>query len=322
MTNRRHFLRTAIAGGALAGLASPSHAGIDHLPLARTFIGQEKFNTLLAKAVAGEWRKLPPGQRMARIAEDLRGIPYVGYTLEIDDKVECPSVNFRGLDCWTFFEAVLCFSRMLERARRTWTPQDLLREIQWTRYRAGTCTGNYLERIHYLNEWFIDNEARGNLTDITRQLGGAERLTGRLSREMTVLWKSYRYLKHNPDLRAGMAKIEAQVNQLPVFYIPKSRVAGIESKLAPGDIAGIVTNQQGGVCSHVGLIVRDTDGKSRFMHASANYKKVVVDNTLSAYLNAFKSHAGVIIARPRPVADEITSRSTYAANLKRLSGQA
>ena len=42
---------------------------------------------------------------------------------------------------------------------------------------------------------------------------------------------------------------------------------------------------------HVGLIVRDSAGKARIMHASATYKKVVLDNTLSAYLNAFKSHA-------------------------------
>ena len=53
-----------------------------------------------------------------------------------------------------------------------------------------------------------------------------------------------------------MARIEAKVNALPVWYIPKADVAKIESKLMDGDIAGIVAKDQGGVCSHVGLITK------------------------------------------------------------------
>jgi hypothetical protein len=34
------------------------------------------------------------------------------------------------------------------------------------------------------------------------------------------------------------------------------------------------------------------------MHASATYKKAVVDKPLHEYLNAFKSHAGIIVGRP------------------------
>ena len=241
----------------------------------------------------------------------------MGYTLEIDDRVECPSANFDGLDCWTFFEIALGMARLLERPKAVYTPGDLLKEIQWTRYRAGLCTGNYLERIHYLNEWFIDNEARGNVKDITRALGGAVRLKGRESREMTVLWKGYRYLRNNPSLRPQMARIEAKVNELPVWYIPKADVAKIESKLADGDIAGIVTRDQGGVCSHVGLITR-TNGQARFMHASKNHRQVVLDQTISQYLNAFRSHAGLIVARPLSTGREVTSRSTYEANLRSL----
>ena len=208
-------------------------------------------------------------------------------------------------------------ARLLERPKAVYTPGDLLKEIQWTRYRAGLCTGNYLERIHYLNEWFIDNEARGNVKDITRALGGAVRLKGRESREMTVLWKGYRYLRNNPSLRPQMARIEAKVNELPVWYIPKADVAKIESKLADGDIAGIVTKDQGGVCSHVGLITR-TNGQARFMHASKNHRQVVLDQTISQYLNAFRSHAGLIVARPLSTGREVTSRSTYEANLRSL----
>lgn len=318
MITRRSFLALAAAGLAVP----PSHtlAGIDHLPLSVSFKGTERFNAIVAKAVAGNWRALPIGTRMGRIGRALIGVPYVGYTLEIHDRTECPSCNCNGLDCWTFFEAVLGMARMLERPQQTYTPQHLLREIEWTRYRAGRCTGNYLDRIHYLNEWFWDNGARGNIRDITRALGGATQLSGRRSTEMTTLWKSYRYLRNNPSLRPGMAKIEAVVNSLPVWYIPKDRVARIESKLGEGDIAGIVTKYQGGVCSHVGMIVKDSSGQSLFLHASKNHKKVTTEGTISSYLNRYGSHAGLIVARPLPVSSEVRDTATYRRNLATLRG--
>ena len=311
---RRRFL--LLAAAAAAGTPA-AQAGIDHLPIDTTFKNVERYHRIMTKARAAGWGQIPIGPRMALLGRECLGIAYVGYTLEIDDRVECPSANFDGLDCWTFFEIALGMARLLERPKAVYTPGDLLKEIQWTRYRAGLCTGNYLERIHYLNEWFIDNEARGNLKDITRALGGAVRLKGRESREMTVLWKGYRYLRNNPSLRPQMARIEAKVNELPVWYIPKADVAKIESKLADGDIAGIVTRDQGGVCSHVGLITR-TNGQARFMHASKNHRQVVLDQTISQYLNAFRSHAGLIVARPLSTGGEVTSRSTYEANLRSL----
>lgn len=311
---RRRFL--LLAAAAAAGTPA-AQAGIDHLPIDTTFKNVERYHRIMTKARAAGWGQIPIGPRMALLGRECLGIAYVGYTLEIDDRVECPSANFDGLDCWTFFEIALGMARLLERPKAVYAPGDLLKEIQWTRYRAGLCTGNYLERIHYLNEWFIDNEARGNVKDITRALGGAVRLKGRESREMTVLWKGYRYLRNNPSLRPQMARIEAKVNALPVWYIPKADVAKIESKLMDGDIAGIVAKDQGGVCSHVGLITR-SNGQARFMHASKNHHQVVLDQTISQYLNAFRSHAGLIVARPLSTGREVTSRSTYEANLRSL----
>lgn len=313
--SRRRFL--LLAAAAACAPVSMVQAGVDHLPLSTTFKNVDRYLAIMTKARAAGWGTVPIGPRMALLGRECLGIRYVGYTLEIDDKIECPSANFDGLDCWTFFEVVLGMARLLERPKAIYAPADLLKEIQWTRYRAGLCTGNYLERIHYLNEWFIDNEARGNVKDITRALGGAVPLKGRESREMTVLWKGYRYLRMNPSLRPQMSRIEAKVNTLPVWYIPKGSVAKIESKLADGDIAGIVTGVQGGVCSHVGLITRE-DGQARFMHASKNHKQVTLDQTISRYLNAFSSHAGLIVARPLSTGREVTSRATYEANLRAL----
>lgn len=270
---------------------------LGHLPLSATFKGQAKFNTLAQKAVTEQWGRLPMGQRMVKVAMELEGIPYVSYTLEIHDHIESPSVNFHGMDCWTFFETCLCFGRMLDTPKPSYQPQDLLREIEWTRYRHGKCHGNYLDRIHYLAEWYVDNTKRGNIRDLTRSFPST-RMYNRCQ-EMSILWKSYRYLKHNPDLRPKMAQQEERLTRMPVYMVPKHKVAGIESRLQNGDIIGIASANDGGYCSHVGIIVKDSQGRSRFMHASSTHKKIIVDSTISGYLNQYKKHAGILVARPK-----------------------
>jgi hypothetical protein len=313
---RRKLLHLAL-GSAVALPAA--QAGIDHLPLRLTFEGEDKFAEIVRKAQAGNWSKLPVGSRVALIAREFTGTPYVPWTLEIHDSIESPSVNLNGLDCWTLFEVALGTARMLKRPHRTFAPVHLLQEIQWTRYRAGHCSGSYLDRMHYLTEWFIDNEARNSVRDITRSLPGAQRLTGRISREMSAGWSNYRYLKENPELIPAVAKMEERVTKLPVFYVPKAKVAAVEGKLADGDIAGIVTTAQGGVCSHVGLIIKDEKGRPLFFHASRNYRKVTFEGTISTYLNTYTSHAGLIVTRPLGVASEVRDAATYQRNLKALS---
>ncbi|NNM28304.1 MAG: DUF1460 domain-containing protein [Akkermansiaceae bacterium] len=267
------------------------------LPESLTFTGRAKFDAIVQKAQRGNWRKLPIGDRIAKIALELEGVPYKGFTLEIHDHVESPSVNFLGQDCWTFFETCLGMARMLEAGKKAYTPDDLLAQIEHTRYRGGRCGGNYLDRLHYLADWYLDNDKRGVIKDITRKFP-TERMPPQCG-EMTRLWKHYRYLKHNPALRAGMAEHEKRLNQLPVHMVPKAKVAAIEPKLRNGDIIGIARNTPGSYCSHVGLIIVDDAGRRRFMHASTTYKKVVIDKTVSEYLHQFRKHAGILVGRPQ-----------------------
>ena len=273
-----------------------SHAK-EMLPQSVTFIGQKKFQQITQKAIAENWRMLPMGDRMAKIALELNGVPYKAYTLEIHNKIESPSVNFKGLDCWTFFETVMGMSKMLETPQKSYSPSDLLRQIEHTRYRGGVCRGNYLDRIHYLAEWYKDNDKRKNIDDITRKFPTVT--MPNQCNEMSQLWKHYRYLKHNPELRHLMAKSEQEMTAMKVKMVPKSKVADIEKHLRNGDIIGIARHGNGSYCSHVGIIIKDEKGRARFMHASTTYKRVVVDSTISEYLHKFKKHAGILVARPR-----------------------
>jgi hypothetical protein len=277
--------------------ATPSLAKAAGLPLSQTFKGRAQFDKLLESAAA--WRQLPIGERTAAVGRALCGTPYKSFTLEIDDHVEAPSVNFEGLDCWTFFETALGFARMLDEPIEKWTPENLLAQIERDRYRGGVCTGGYLSRLHYLEEWLADNHGRGLVQDLTRTLGGVR--APHPANEMTINWKTYRYIRANPSLRAGIRDMEQHVTNMPFSHIPKALVASIESKLRSGDIIGITTHDPGGIgTSHVGLAYRGKDGVLRFMHASAprNYGKVVLDSRLSDYLNRYRSDAGILVARP------------------------
>lgn len=274
-------------------------SAVASLPFETVFKGRERFDQLVARAEQYQWNTLPIGQRTAAVGYALQGTPYKGFTLEIDDHVEAPSVNLYGLDCWTFFEAALAFARMLDHPREEWTPATMLRFIELDRYRGGACTGSYLSRLHYLEEWLHDNNRRGFVDDLTRKLGGVRAPQSAV--EMTVNWRSYRYLRNNPTLRTGIRAMEQEVTQLGLYHIPKARVPSIESQLRSGDIIGITTYDGGKIgTSHVGLAYRAEDGTLRFMHASAprNHGKVILDSRLSTYLERFRSNAGILVARP------------------------
>ena len=267
------------------------------LPFETVFKGGTKFNSLVAQADA--WKALPIGERTAAVGRALVGTPYKSYTLEIDDRVEAPSVNLSGLDCWTFFETSLAFARMLDEPKENWTPQTMLKYIERDRYRGGNCDGSYLSRLHYLEEWLVDNDRRGLVQDLTRSLGGVR--VSHVANEMTINWRGYRYMRVNPELRAGIRQMEGRVSGISMYHIPKSKVAAIEPKLKSGDIIGITTNDPGGIgTSHVGLAYRGSDGVLHFMHASSprNFGKVVVDDRLKNYLYRYKKDAGILVARP------------------------
>jgi hypothetical protein len=267
------------------------------LPFDTVFKGRSKFDALVARADA--WKTLPINERVAAVGQALVGTPYKSYTLEIDDRIEAPSVNLAGLDCWTFFETSLAFARMLDEPRDQWTPQTMLKYIERDRYRGGTCDGSYLSRLHYLEEWLLDNDRRGLVQDLTRTLGGGR--VAHAADEMTVNWRSYRYMRNSAEVRAGIHAMEQRVGSMTMSHIPKGKVAGIESKLQSGDIIGITTKDRGGVgTSHVGLALRTGDGVLHFMHASSpsNYGKIVIDTRLSDYLKRYRSDLGIMVARP------------------------
>lgn len=285
------------------------------LPMKVVFQGESKFHAIVAKAERENWRNLPIGERTIRVAREMIGTPYVNYTLEVDDRIESPVVNFKGLDCWTYYENSLAIARMLRYKPGPYKPADMLHMIEIERYRNGICTGNYLSRMHHLEEVFADNSRRGYASNITSRIPGAVRLQREI-REMTVQWASYRYLRSNRALIEPMGKIETQVSQLPVYHILKSKVRSAEAYLQNGDICAITSNGTYGYTSHVGLIVR-INQRAHFTHATSDREKgrmVVIDRPISDYVNDASKHAGIIICRPNDVPPSLLWKKAVAGN--------
>jgi hypothetical protein len=291
---------TTLLRALIALLLVSTATASDTLPFSTVFKGRSKFDNIVAKVSpqASSIKAMPIGERVAWFGQLLVGTPYKSFTLEIDDNIEAPSVNLDGLDCWTFFESALAFARMAELPPAQWTPQTLLGYIELDRYRNGQCNGSYLNRLHYLEDWAQDNERRGLMNDLTRNLGGINVSNSAI--EMTHQWQSYRYMRNNPSLRSGIAAMETRLREQPLPMIPLSRIRGVESKLQSGDIISIVSEDGDAYgTSHVGLALRK-DGVLHFMHASSpkNFGKVVIDDRLSDYVKRYSTNRGIMVARP------------------------
>lgn len=276
-----------------AGLTAIQAAG---LPLDKTFVGQAKFQQLMKRGYDAGWGKLPLGERVNNFALALQGTPYVNYTLELHDRIEAPSVNMNGMDCWTLFETALAMGRLVALHPPPYSPQEMLRLIELDRYRGGRCTGRFDSRLHHLEQWLYDNEGRGLVQNVSPSLGGIP-----LRREMSYMGAKphlFRQLRADPSLVPEFIRIENELSRRGIVYIPKSQVAKIEPKLRNGDIICIVSNWHGAYTSHVGVASRDKKGVLRFLHASRNHRKVVLDDRLSTYLKKFSTHAGIYVVRP------------------------
>lgn len=301
------------ASGALAQKPVPP-LNPPKLPMSVVFQGEAKFHAIVAKAERENWRALPLGERTIRAAREMVGTPYVNYTLEVDDKIESPVVNMKGMDCWTYYENALAIARMLRYKPGPYKPQDMLHMVEIERYRDGLCNGNYLSRMHHLEEVFHCNQRRGYAQNITARIPGAVRIQREI-REMTVQWKSYRYLRSNPSLIAPMGRIEAQVSKLPVYHVPKNKVRDAEKYLRNGDVCAITSHGPGGYTSHVGLIMKIKD-RAYFAHATSDRDKgrmTIIDRPITDYVNGAAKHAGIIVCRP----NEIPASPLWQSNVVR-----
>jgi hypothetical protein len=256
------------------------------------------YERLLARATAARWDTLAIGERIARFALALEGLPYLDGTLEGPGDEVC-RVTGAGFDCVTFMETCLGLARITTATATNPAPgfSDLVEAVTFTRYRDGRIDG-YTSRLHYTSEWILENEKRGALRDLTASLGGVSRSPG--VGYMSAHPERYPALKDAPQLVEVLREIERRLNARAVTVLPKQAVAAIEARLETGDLIAIATSIAGLDYSHTGLIYRDGQGVARFLHASSAKRRVVLDVPLDEYLaGGPASQTGITVLRPR-----------------------
>lgn len=225
-----------------------------------------------------------PNERIITIAKEFLGTPYVGGTLNVPPQEQL-YVNTTNLDCLTFVETVIALTKATQTVEPT--VNDYLKNLKSIRYRNGEIDG-YPSRLHYISEWGIDNEKRGNFREITPEC------------EFSVTkMKTIDYMTKNRNLYPALANDSVfkaiQENEKPLqnlryLIIPASKVdEASKSFLKSGDIVAIETNKSGLDVSHVGIL-NIRNGIPYMIHASSKYKKVINDTVpLKKYLEKQKS---------------------------------
>jgi hypothetical protein len=258
------------------------------------FTGKHAFGHLMAKAKQEDWQALPMGDLMGAVGAFFLDTPYVNYTLDHSADEEFCIVNLQELDCVTFVETTLALSRVIKLGKET--EAALPRQIELIRYRNGHCSG-FCARLHYLSDWFYDNQKKGLITDYTQSLPGAVAASEHVAL-MSERPNEYKQLRKHPEWIPPIRQDEAAINSRIYYHIPKADVQAAEAQMQTGDIVAITTEAKILDCAHTGLCYRDEKGVLRFLHASQKHKKVYLDQELCEYLDGIHAFTGVMLARP------------------------
>lgn len=251
-------------------------------------ICKSKFELSIDKKLSA----LPINEIVAEIGKSFLDIPYEAFAIERDGE-EQVVIHLEGLDCTTFLENSLVFARCIKKGKTSF--EDYMNELVYIRYRDGVID-RYPSRLHYFSDWIFNNNARGIVNDITKEIGGEE-INFNVG-FMSANPDKYKHLREQPEFIPTIKKQEEAINSRTYSYIPKEKVEQIENKIQSGDLIACTTNLKGLDIGHVGIAVKMEDGRIHFMHAPLVGSTVQISKTpLPEYLAAVKKHTGIMVLR-------------------------
>lgn len=249
-----------------------------------------EINQLLADGAKSGLKK--PNELMTFYAHKLIGRPYVAHTLEAE--TEKLTINIDELDCTTFVESLYALTRTTLNQRQSW--RDYANQLESVRYHRGVI-GDYSSRLHYISDWIIDNNSRGNLVEITADLP-----------RVAYKVKTIDYMSSHRDQYPQLAD-SAVFEKIRDFergfcnhrfpYIKKESLDAkdIVEELESGDIVAITTKTPGLDVSHLGIIEKK-DKTLFLLDASSTGKKVQLETTdLKEMLRMQKNVYGIRVFR-------------------------
>ena len=245
--------------------------------------------------ISTKLRALPDIEsRIVEAAQNLLGRPYVGGTLDEGDE-ETVVIDLKRFDCVTFQETCLALAKDAGSEEPSF--ENFYRQLEDLRYHDGRNTG-YCSRLHYSTDWIADNALRGNITDITKNIGGVV-LPNQID-FMSTHSHLYKHLNGNAAATDSIRAREQWLNDHHTYYIPKSQIAAVADKIPSGSLIFITTSTPGLDFAHVGIAVRDSKGVLRMYHASSTDHKTTISPTpLAQYLMGIKKFTGIAVAMPQ-----------------------
>ena len=252
----------------------------------------EVCNSKFSLAVDKNLSDKPIGDVIAEIGKSFIGTDYEAFGIEKEGKEQIV-IDLTGLDCTTFLENALVFARLVKEGKNTFN--DYLGELTFLRYRDGVID-KYPSRLHYFSDWIYDNEKKGIVKDITKEIGG-EPIKFDIN-FMSTHPESYMHLKENPEFIPIIKNRENEISTRTYYYIPEDKISSVEDKIHNGDLLAFTTSVKGLDIGHTGIAVREKDGRIHLLHApNVGYKVQISENPLAEYVKSIKRHTGVIVLR-------------------------
>lgn len=226
------------------------------------------------------------------IAKSFLNRPYKARTLE-GNQNEKLVVNLREFDCSTFVES--CIAMGLTYRKNDISFDKYQKYLQRLRYYKNGKIKGFESRINYFSDWLYTHQEDGLLLNVTPSMGGIE--WKKNIDFMSMHWNKYPFPK-DTELLEKIVKIEERINSQSYTFVPKSKVKSIENQFMNGDIIGITTNIDGLDVTHEGFAIRLQDKRVYLLHASSDFKRVMVtDKPLAEYLAKNKNQTGIMVAR-------------------------
>ncbi|MFQ3573375.1 MAG: N-acetylmuramoyl-L-alanine amidase-like domain-containing protein [Thermodesulfovibrionales bacterium] len=255
---------TCIVISFLLMIANNTHPSDPYEVLRLGHIGIEGINQLLSH---GGYDK---SARIERISKFFKGIPYNDKTLiGSKDTKEIFVINLEEMDCFTYIDYVEALSR-------SDNFDEFKQNLKKVRYREGKI--DFLNRRHFFTDWAFDKDAHA--TDVTTIIAGDKAISAHKTLNLKATRRFY---------LVGLPVVHRTITYIPTKEIDSK----IIDRLKTGDYIGIYTHDKGLDVSHVGILIKDENGKPFFRHASSLRGKVV-QHSFTAYM---RNKAGIVVLR-------------------------
>lgn len=260
-------------------------------------ITYKSADSLKVVQLLSEGSKLPKGTNlMVHYARQLRNIPYVAHTLEVN-KNEQLIVNLRELDCTTYVETVTALTLCTLHGQHSFA--DYCKQLQNLRYRGGQLT-DYTSRLHYFTDWIDDNTTMGYVKETQFKAPPFNSVQTIQVDFMSKHPQYYVMMKDNEEFLQVIARQEKNLCGRKYRYIPKNAVKNtreMRNAVKDGDIIAITTSKAGLDTSHIGIAVWHHDGLHLLNASQIHQKTIEEPMTMYQYMQKHPTQTGIRVVK-------------------------